>query len=331
MKQTLIILTINILYVVLLLNHPKSNIYKLHKKSDTEILEQNNNFASDTDSYTNFDSNTPKRTVGYPYLIKAFQLFDNWYLGFLMFNCALGAWMFYVAFSMIGKWAYLLACLGVFTAYVPFFYTDMLFAALFMSAIWMLKQKRILSHFVLLGIASLVRPSLAWFFIIEPLVLYAYGYRGWIVYCSVIICFLVTSFSPTRNYVKFGRFIHSDILEHNQKTITPYFYSGSDNKVVFFMKSFKSTAFAPHYEFIGILFNRYKRDLAQRKKSILMWWLNIVGVIGYFVIWCRFGYRVLRKQVNWDNALIVAYFIAPTLFAIAGGRLRLPIEFLLFI
>ena len=238
----------------------------------------------------------------------------------MVFNCALGAWMFFVVFKMIGRKAWILAGLGAFTAYVPLLLTDLLFATLFVTSIWMIK-KNVWVHFLLLGIASLVRPSLAWFFLIEPIVLYCYGYRKIIVYLSLPLVFMVTSFNPIRNYVNTGKWIHSSVLRHN---IDNYYDSP-----LYAVSAFKANFLSGHYDSIGAMFNKYKRDLKDNEASLLMWISNILCVFINCMIWIRFGYMVIRGRVNWGNVLIVAYFVVPSLFGVAGARMRLPIELLL--
>ena len=53
----------------------------------------------------------------------------------------------------------------------------------------------------------------------------------------------------------------------------------------------------------------------------------LVGVNS--IIWIRFIYRIIKGRVNWAHVLIIAYFVGPSLFGSAGGRLRLPIEWML--
>ena len=85
-----------------------------------------------------------------------------------------------------------------------------------------------------------------------------------------------------------------------------------------------------HYDFLGNLFNSYKRDYGRKKASKLMWYSNIICVLINLLIWMRFVYMVIKRKVNYGNVILVAYIIAPTLFASAGARIRIPVEFLLF-
>ena len=223
---------------------------------------------------------------------------------------------------MIGNKAWLLFGLGAFTAYVPILYTDLLFATLFVTSIWMIR-KNLWLHFLLLGVASLVRPSLAWFFLIEPFVLYFYGQRKTWVYLSLPIVFVVTSFNPIRNYLRYHTWTHSTVLKFN---VESGLYYGSP---AYFIKSFKANYLSGHYDFIGAMYGKYKRDMGDKSASKLMWYSNIVVVLINSLIWLRFVYRVIRGKVNWGNVLMVAYFVVPTLFGAAGARLRLPIEWML--
>ena len=107
---------------------------------------------------------------------------------------------------------------------------------------------------------------------------------------------------------------------------------GSDNTVEYFIYSFRSNFLSGHYDQIGRMFNRYKRDSGDLKSSKLMWWSNIMCVLINTLIWLYFGLRFrLNKDLNWGNVVILLYFIGPSLFGAAGARLRLPVEFILLL
>jgi hypothetical protein len=219
---------------------------------------------------------------------------------------------------MIGRSAWVLFFLGSFTAYVPILYTDLLFAALFVTAIW--QVKRLWLHFILLALASVVRPSLAWFFLIEPFILYYYHGR-WM-WWSVIVCFAVTSFSPIYNYVCYHTWTHSTVLKFNRES--GEYYNGPS----YFIKSFKANGLSGHWDYIGAMFNKYKRDMGDKEASRLMWFANIISVVINLFIWLRFAIIQIKRR-NFAYILMIAYFIGPSLFGAAGARLRLPIEFML--
>jgi len=313
--NSLLVLFINVLYVSLLFN----TFSEIHNIDGDIIQHYTKNISADTGSY--LESGT-LRTVGYGIVLRFFMMFDNWLPIILIFNCLLGAWMFYVVYDMIGRKAWILFGLGAFTAYVPMLYTDLLFATLFVTSIWLIK-KNLWLHFLFLGLASVVRPSLAWFFLIEPIVLYTYGHNTRWCMLSLPIAFVVTSFNPIRNYVKYDTWTHSTVLKFNIES--GEYYDGP----AYFVKSFKANALSGHYDFIGAMYNKYKRDMGDKEASTLMWWANIIAVLLNALIWLRFGYRVVRGRVNWGNVVMVAYFIVPTLFGAAGARLRLPIEWML--
>lgn len=312
-----IVLLVNILYCVILLNHPKSELYHIWERDIIEHYVAE--ISYDTGSYANPPAKDMLRTIGYPYLLKFFMLFKGWIFLILAFNCLVATWLFYVTYQMIGRWAWVLFILGAYTVYVPILYTDLLFAALFVTSIW--QVKRLWLHFLLLGLASLVRPSLAWFFLIEPFVLYYY-HRRWM-WWTAVVAFVVTSFNPIRNYVNHGRFIHSNVLEFNRESGEYY------NGPTYFVESFKANCLSGHYDFAGAMFNKYKRDMGDKEASRLMWFSNIICVLINAFIWLRFGYIQIKKR-NFAYILMIGYFVGPSLFGAAGARLRLPIEFMLF-
>ena len=316
--NTLLVLFVNVLYVSLLFD-TNSEIANI----DGDIIQHyTENISADTGSYL---ESGPLRTIGYGLVLKFFMLSANWFPLILIFNCLLGAWMFYVVHDMIGRKAWLLFGLGAFTAYVPILYTDLLFATLFVTSIWLIR-KNLWLHFLFLGLASLVRPSLAWFFLIEPIVLYTYGYNTKkYLLLSLPIAFVVTSFNPIRNYVRYHTWTHSTVLKFNIESEDYYGGKGP----AYFIDSFKANCLSGHYDFIGAMYNKYKRDMGDKQASTLMWWANIVCVLINSLIWIRFGYRIIRGRVNWGNVVMVAYFVGPTLFGAAGARLRLPIEWML--
>ena len=320
MKQFKIILAINLLFLTVLIMIPGSSLYHFQ-----DIF-----LFNDSHSYLDPPAMDMRRTMGYPWLLNFFQLFDNWYFPVVIMNCFLAAWMFQVTYWMAGKWTWLLAALGAYTVYVPHILTDLIFATFFITSIWRLKEKGLVGHFILLGLASLIRPSLAWFFLVEPFVLYFYGYRGKAVYWSAILAFIVTSFNPIRNFVNHGVWTHSTVLSINM-TSEKYF-GGKDSVIGYFWSAFKGNWMADHFKYLGNIFGLFKVDTADgRTASKLMLYLYWIGVSAMMFIWTRFGIRFLQKKINLGDALILAYFIIPTLFGNTGARLRLPVEWILIL
>ena len=313
-----IVFVISIAYIFILLYCPKSSIYLLHQ--DENAIERSIITGTDASSYINYPDKDSLRTVGYPYILKFFMLFKNWVILLLIFNCAVASWMFYVTYQLIGAKAWIMLALGSFVLYTPFFLTDLLFASIFVTAMWQI-NKRLWLHFLLLGVASLIRPSLQWFFIIEPAVLYFYGYRGKIVYLSFVIVFAATCFNSVRNFINHGIWVDSIVLHFN--LTADRYIGGAESKIMYAIKAFISNILGSHYNFMGFMFNQYPNP-PWRTISLVVLAIN-TG------IWIRFGIRFLERKVNWGNILILIYFIGPTLLASNGGRMRLPIEWILLI
>jgi len=313
MRRFLIMLLINVGFFYILL-------------VTSDLLNHGPTMFPDSASYIDLGDDM-KRTVGYPLLLNLFQLAKGWYVILCLFNCAVGAFMFYVVYELIGKKAWILAILGAFTVYVPAVLTDLLFATLFVTAIWQLKKKHFWVFLPLIAVASIIRPSLAWFFLIIPAVMYFYQYRGKILYIALPVVFLATSFSPIRNYINHQEFTHSNIFKHNM-TSEKYF-GGRESIPAYFYSAFKNNCLSDHYKYIGNVYGVFKDDTPGREESTVMEVVYWIGVIAMCVIWLRFGLMFLAGRINLGDALIAAYMIIPALFGSAGARMRLPIEWIL--
>jgi len=173
--------------------------------------------------------------------------------------------------------------------------------------------------------AAFVRPSLAWFFIIEPFVLYYYGYRKLIIIASFFICFAVTQFNAARNYHIQGRWVHATVIDLN---IT-HFENASYPKYLYLINAFKINFLEGHSTFL--MKSLYEKGFIIKWSSYLLALLMIA--INLF-IWGRFIYRISTtkiRETNWGNVLMVAYFVGPTLLSPAGPRIRLPVEWILLL
>lgn len=322
MKRFWIVLVFNIAFVVALIHAPESRLHYNTNQPREHIM-------TDTESYLNPPAKDIKRTVGYPALLSLVTKCNNWYFVMVLINCFLGAWLFYVTYQMIGPWAWLLFFLGAYTVYVPLILTDLLFATLFVTCIYRLKQRDLWGHFILLGMASLIRPSLAWFFVVEPFVLWFYGYRGKTVYYSAAIAFIVTAFSPVRNLINHGIWTHSNILQHNI-TLETYF-AGRESIPQYFVKAFRANFLSDHYKYIGFVFDVPRTGMRITQIATLKGAVYFGTIFINIGVWLMFGVRFLRQRINPGDALILAYFVVPTLFGAAGARIRLPIEWILFL
>lgn len=288
--------------------------------------------TTDTDGYIKGPFKDGERTILYPYLIDFFMLFKHWFLLMMVFNCAIGAWMFYVVQQLIGRPAWLLFALGSFTMYVPFILTDMIFATIFITSIWQLKERRLWLHFLLLGVASLIRPNLAWFFLVEPFVLYFYGYNVKMAILSLPIVFVLTAFTPARNYINMGKWTHSTILEQNMNH-DRYWGGHKDKPLKYAFYTFKSNYLSGHHMKIGWFYRVYKRDQLDgyiQGRQYIGYIDKILALIN-LGIWLRFLNRVSWGKVNWGNVIILLYMMTPTFFAHSCGRMRLPIEWILLL
>jgi len=315
------VLILNILYCVMLLYHPKSFLYVIHEDPTEVIIYKCAIISGDAASYTDPPTKDNFRTIGYPYILDFLMMFNNWFILLLLLNCIAATWLFYVVYQMIGNKAWILVFLGTFTLHIPFILTDLLFASIFVTAIWQTK-KRLWLHFLLLGVASLIRPSLQWYFIIEPFTLYFYGYRGKILYYSFFMVFAATSFNSFRNVINHGQFAHSTVLKYNINA-DAYFGSVIDNGVIkYIFHSCVSNLFDTHIKLLRLFFPNRTSNL----------WVVIPYVyIGMnMLIWLRYSILFIQRKVNYGNVLIILYFMAPAIFAANGGRMRLPFEWMLF-
>lgn len=315
-KRLIIVLGINLMFVTALLFIPGSMHYRVWEKdAEKHYLEV---IGGDGESYLNQPPKDTVRTVGYPLLLRGFQVVFGklWFVVLLIFNGFLGVWLFHVFYQLKGRIAWMLVPLGTFTAYMPYVLTDTLFAALFVTAIWQLKSGRFWVHLILIALASLVRPSLAWFFVVIPAVMYFYEYKKRLIILSLPLVFLATSFSPIRNYINHGEWRHSTIMDRNVGVL----YEGTDlPKYLYFIDTFKINCVEPHW--------------AMWKTSPIIneYWPLIVApfILINLGLWIRFVFRSLRGYVNWGDVVILAYIIGPSMFGAMLGRARLPVEWIL--
>jgi len=322
----LIVLGINIIYVLILLYSPNSHWYHIWEhENQLEYCIKIPGFQDGGRNLGTYVNSPPKdlfRTIGYPAVLNFFNLFKNPFLGLVFFNCFLSAWLFYVIRELIGKKAWYLVFLGMFTVMVIWVLTDILFAALFITSIWQLKRKRLWLHFLLLGIAALVRPSLAWFFVIEPFILYFYGYRKPIIVASFFIAFAVTQFSAVRNYYNHGIWTHSNVMDINISILK----NSEFPKYLHIVDTFKINFLEGHPAIL--LKSVYEKQGAIRWLAYLYALALVVINIG---LWINFPLKVLAGKINFGDVLILAYFVGPTIFAPACARIRIPIEWILFL
>ena len=298
--KLLIILLINLVFCALLLTHPSSGFYKVWEKDVIAHYEAAT--IPDIRTYTDPPEKDSLRTVGYPLLLNLIMKADRWIFILLAFNCLMATWFFYVTEKLIGIRVWILFFLGLFTLYVPMILTDMLFAAIFVTAIWQIK--RLWLHFTLLGVASLFNPALAWFFVIEPFVLYFNGYKSRkLLFASLIIAFAVTSFNPIRNLINTGQWTHSTVMLYN----IDHYFTG----IGYFFKAFYYNAILPHSHYI------------------IGKWTDVLLIAVNVGLWGRFLVRMVQNKVNWGYVLILIYILGPTLFATPGPRKMLPIEWIL--
>jgi len=335
-KRIVTIFTINLLFVALLFVHPKSEIYHIWKLSNKEIIEHyTNNIGADTGTYVFRQKDDIRRTIGYPLILNFFLQFDQFIFYILLFNCLIGTWCFYVIHELIGKRVWILFVLGFPTAYVAHLYTDLLFATIFITAIWQLKKKKFWFSLVLISSAALIRPSLAWFFVVIPAVMYFYEYKPKMVLIALPLMFLATCFNPARNYVNHRQWVHAPIISEHIESET--YIGGAESKLKYFAYAFKVNFLSDHYNYAGMMFNVYKRDNGDRKESDVMKLFQTIGVLANLIIWFLFVVKIVNKirngqnKLNWGDVIILLYFIVPTLFGAAGARLRLPVEWILLI
>lgn len=334
MKRSLIILGVNLLFVGILLIHPKSEIFRVWEMSNTEIIyHYSDNISADTGTYVFREKDDIRRTVGYPAILGFFMRLRGFIFYTLFLNCLLGAWIFYVVYQLIGKRAWILAVLGAFTVYVPHLYTDFLFATIFITSIWLLKKKKFWFSLVLIASASLIRPLLAWFFVVIPVVMFFYGYGLKMALLGLPLVFVATCFNPVRNYINHHKWTHSPIIEQHLQSSE--YIGGADSKAKYLLYAFKGNCISGHYNYGGMMFNVYKRNNGDREESDVMKVLHWISVLMNLWIWFFFIVRLINKfrgipkRVNWGDVIILAYCIGPTLFGAAGARLRLPVEWIL--
>jgi len=280
--------------------------------------------AEDTGDYMETARNlsqTLYRPIGFPLLLRLGLILGN-----LKYIVIIHAFMCAVIFQVIytltkSKWIiWILLAFGAYWIYVPYMLSDLSFAFFVIVSYYCLVKKRFELHFLFIGLASLFKPTLAWFFIAEPFIIwFKYKDLKLAVYAFFMV-FIFTSFTPMKNFFEHGIWTHSQILK---LSINEYYFAQADNKILYMIYSLFSNGVSTHWNSFFSIYGIFKGDTL---------WINLVNWMFagiYFVIWLRFIIGSLMDK-KYFELIFVAYFVAPTIFCHAGGgRWRLPFEFLL--
>lgn len=266
--------------------------------------------------------NTEIRPMGFPILLRIAFLTHDWYLTLRLMQVFMCSVIFVIIYKITTRIDIIVLLLlsGAYITRITFIMADLTFCLFFISSYYFLKEKKLLWHFIFLSLASITKPNLAWFFIIEPFIVYYHFRSVSISIYSFILCFLATSVMPIKNYFEYGEFFHSRIMDYtleNDWHKTP-------------LRNLFAHAFSTHWNYTFHAFGLYKRDMfdgvQQLRYSLFVLIVNYVFYGYYAFLWVRF----LLKR-NFEKFILVAYFLAPTiLICPTGGRYRLLIEFLLY-
>ncbi len=184
------------------------------------------------------------RTIGYPlFLAIMMKIFGN---NWLLFTFIVQALIFALAYPLLGKYSDILfpgreklklASLGFFyfsgaySVYTTILYTDLMLGVLFITGLYfgilaILKQRWIylLPELLIIGYASLVRPTLTLFPVVNALFMLWISRKydkknlaktNKIIIVSSLFLILLTNLSSIRNYVNHGIFVSTDVMHNN--------------------------------------------------------------------------------------------------------------------
>lgn len=189
---------------------------------------------------------TYHRVIGYPLIIAAFMkifgpFWDMALLSFKVFAFALIYPSLFLIAKLVypGKWRtsfviwpflFLIAS-GTYFIQVPFYLADMMVSLFFLLGLYFglkslvsLRWTDLIAHVVLLGVAALVKSILAYFVLIDVLILASFAhYRGTskeprsrqFIVVSFLVVLAASQFSSLRNYVNYQRYMPEDVLATN--------------------------------------------------------------------------------------------------------------------
>lgn len=215
---------------------------------------------------------------------------------------------------------------GAYWLYVPFIMTDLICGFFLVSAYYFLKKKDLLAHLVFIFLACITRPSMAWFFIPEPILVWLTFRDRRKVVISFLFVLVFTQLNSLKNLYDMGRYMQNNSWDYNMNL-----FLNCDSKILFMLKSLKAHLFGTHWNMFFETIGYYKRDISFLKGSN---WVLAVDMFFYFIyaIFYLITFVHIIKKRDWFNIIWLSYFIGETVYVwTMGPRMRLPFEFILFI
>jgi hypothetical protein len=298
------------------------------------VMPDYNVMNSDTPWYIKESTNlndTSMLPIGYPFLIRVGNIFGGYYHFLIMLQLIMFAFIMQAVY-WIRERIYVLVFLlisGAYFVYIPYIMSDLTFSFFVVWSYYALIKKKLGWHIALIGLASLFRPTVAYFFVVEPFLVWFTFRSKKLAIWSFFLCFLATSFSPLKNLIDNGHFMHSTVLGRQydiylMKSKHPFLYP---------LYSIFSNSFSTHWFNTFRIFGLYKRDIGeatQLKGSNLVLVVHYIFLVFYAVFYPIFLVRTVRSR-NWVALLWVLYFTSTCVFCHAlGGRHRLSFEFLIY-
>lgn len=269
------------------------------------------------------------RTFFYPLIIRILNY--NYEL-ITLFGAFVAAGSFYFVYLLSKNiWTVvLMAFFGVYFLYIPYIMTDLLFGFFMIGAYYFLREKKLAWHFVMLTFAIITRPSLAWWFVIEPVLVYLIFRDKKTALWSLLICFVICQINPLKNLIDNGRYIHSIGLGINLND-----FLISTGKLPYIIESLKSHLFPTHWNVFFESIGYYKRDIwihgRLLKASFGVFLLNYLFYFLYAILYIRLIVKVIREK-DYFKMIWIGYFVGQTLIVhTMASRMRLPFEFILFL
>lgn len=292
------------------------------------------NMNEDTAQYieiANDFSDTSIRPIGYPALIRLAMLAKDWYTIIIIIQLLMFAGIMQAVYA-IRKQKYVIVALllsGAYICYIPFVLSDLAFSFFVVLSYLSLIRKKLAWHIILIGIASLIRPTVAYFFVIEPFLVWFIFRDKKLAMLSFFLCFIATSFSPIKNLIDNGHFQHTTILDMQMDK----YWGGAENKLFYPFYSVFSNSCSAHWDNLFKIFGMYKRDISgmtSLNANAFAIVIHYLFIAVYLILYPIYIFRSLKNR-DWVSLLWVAYFTATCVSChTIGGRHRLSFEFLIW-
>jgi hypothetical protein len=276
------------------------------------------NMNEDTGRYIRQSFNlwdTSRLPIGYPFLIYLARFTSDFYTAMTILQLFLFASIMH-AIYLIRQKVYVLILViisGAYLVYIPFIMSDLTFSFFVVWSYYALIKKHLAWHIVLIGCASLIRPTVAYFFVIEPFLVWLIFKDRKLAIYSFFLCYLATCFNPIKNLIDTGHYMQSVILKTQ---FDKYLLASSCPHYLYPFYSIASNSFSTHWFNLFRMFGEYKRNIEDGvilHGNLFVYKVHIIFLAWYFIFYSIFWMRSLRQK-NWLALLWILYFTSTVIF-----------------